>query len=188
MSNLGSVRITKKPPPAKVMAQAINQEIVKQLQPVGRQHVNERKRVVANFDHKPEFGYRVSATEKQITLTVLLENAGDPVSEEWTMGDLWRALDSEGTPPHEITPKDANGFLVFTWGGPGSYEAKTKPVARFGGSGEVANGEKTVRKRVNHPGFPPRKFSDSINKRLRRQYDAAIDRGVRLGFKRIENA
>lgn len=184
--SLGSVKIIKKPPPVGVMKQAINQEITKQLQPVGRQHVNERKRIVANFEHKPEFGFRVSATEKQITLSVVLENSDTPVSDNWTVGDLWKALDSEGTPPHDITPKDANGFLVFNWGGPGSYDAKTKPIARFGGSGEVRNGEKTVRKKVSHPGFPPRKFSDSINKRLRRQYDQAIDRGVRLGFKRIE--
>lgn len=187
MSSLGSVKIIKKPPPAKVMAQAINQEIIKQLQPVGRQHVSERKRVVADFDHKPEFGYRVSATEKQITLTVLLENASEPVSEEWTIGDLWKALDSEGTPPHDIGPKDPNGQLTFEYNGPGSYSPHTRPVARFGGPGKVENGQVFRTKRgtvLKHPGFPPRKFSDSINKRLRRQYDAAIDRGVRLGSKK----
>lgn len=184
--SLGSVRIIKKPPPAKVMAQAINQEIVKQLQPVGKQHVNERKRIVANFETEIKFGYQVSATEKQITLSVVLENSDTSLPDsEWTVGDLWKALDQTGTPEHEIKPKDSNGFLVFSWGGYGSYEAKTKPIAKFGGSGEVSNGEKTVRKRVNHPGFKPRKFSDSINKRLRRQYDQAIDRGFRLGVKKV---
>jgi hypothetical protein len=182
--SLGSVRIIKKPPPIGVMKQAINQEISKQLQPVGRQHVNERKRVVSNFDTEIVFGYRISVTDKQITLTVLLENADTPVSDDWTVGDLWKALDSEGTRPHEIKPKDSNGKLVFNWGGPGSYDAKTKPVAKSGGSGEVRNGVKTVRKRVSHPGFEPRKFSETINKRLRRQFDAAIDRGLRLGLKK----
>lgn len=181
MSLLGSVKIIKKPPPAKVMAQAINQEIVKQLQPVGRQHVNERKRVVANFDHKPEFGFRVSATEKQITLTVLLENADEPVSEEWTMGDLWKALDSEGVRSHIIEPKNPTGILKFQ----SDYTPHTSPIARFGGSG-TANGDMVYAKRVNHPGFEPRKFSDSINKRLRKQFENAIDRGIRLGFKKAD--
>lgn len=184
---LGSIKIIKKPPPVGVMKQFINQEINKQLQPVGRQHVNERKRVVANFDTQIIFSYRVSVTEKQITLTVLLENGNTPVSDNWTVGDLWKALDVAGTRPHTITPKDANSFLAFTWGGPGSYDAKTKPIARSGGSG-TTTGETVVRKRVSHPGFEPRKFSETINKRLKRQYDQAIDRGVRLGFRRIEQS
>lgn len=184
MSNLATVRIIKRPPPANVMKQVIQQEISKQLQSVGRQHVNERARIVANFDTEIKFGYRISTTEKQVTLSVVVENSDDNVSETWTVGDLWRALDSKGTQAHDITPKDANGVLVFNWGGPGSYDAKTKPIARFGGSGEVRDGQKTVRKRVRHPGFKPRKFTETINKRLRRQFDQAIDRGVRLGSKK----
>lgn len=182
--SLGSVKLIKKPPPVGVMKQAINQEITKQLQQVGKLHVGERRRIVANFEHKPVFGYRIAVTEQQITLTVLLENSGDKVSNTWTIGDLWKALDQTGTRPHTITSK--NGVLVFQWNGPGSYSPKTRPIARFGGPGTVQGGKKTVRKFVKHPGFAARKFSENINRRLKRAYDQAIDRGVRLGFRRIE--
>lgn len=184
MKFLGSVKLIRKPPPANVMQAAINQEITKQLLRVGKQHVNERKRIVANFEHKPVFGYRISVTEKQITLTVLLENSSAPVGADWTIGDLWKALDSAGTRPHSITPKNAGGRLVFVWNGPGSYQPKTRPVARFGGPGTVINGQRVVRRQVKHPGFAARKFSESINRRLQRSLEQAIDRGIRLGLKR----
>lgn len=183
--SLVSVKIIKRPPPAQIQLKNIQQEISKQLQPVGRQHVSERKRIVANFDTNIEFGYRISTTQAQVTLTVVVENSDQKLeNSEWTVGDLWKALDKKGTKPHDITPKNPQGRLRFLWGGPGSYQAKTRPVARFGGSGEVSGGVVMVRKSVKHPGFPPRKFFDSINKRLRRSFEQAIDRGVRLGTKR----
>lgn len=181
--SLGSVKIIRKPPPVGVMKSLINQEINKQLQQVGKLHVNERRRIVDNFKHKPVFGYRISITDKQVTLTILLENSGSKISDTWTLGDLWKALDSEGTRPHTITPKNAN-FLVFQWNGPGSYQPKTRLVARFGGPGTVQGGKKTVRRIVKHPGFAARKFSENINRRLKRSFEQAIDRGIRLGLKK----
>lgn len=180
----GNIKLIKRPN-FKLQGEAIQKEIAKQLQPVGRQHVNERKRIVADFDTKIVFGSHISISQAQITLTIAVENSEQQLeNSDWTVGDLWRALDKSGTKPHDIKPTNPQGILRFQWGGPGSYEPHTRPIARFGGPGAVTNGETVFRKRVRHPGFQPRKFSDSINKRLRRQFEQAIDRGVRLGSKR----
>lgn len=179
MANLGSVKIIKRPPPAAVQFKAIQDQIAKGLKSVGQAHVNERQKVVANFETDIEFGYRISTTGKQITLTVVVENTGTQVSEGFTVGGLWRALDREGIRPHVITPKKQGGRLAFQTG----YQSHTRPIARSGGPGR-ASGPRVFAKQVRHPGFPPRKFSETINKRLRRQFEQAIDRGVRIGGKR----
>lgn len=185
MANVGSVRIIKKPPPAKVQFKYIQQEIINQLKPVGQRHVDERQKIVANFETDIKFGYRIAATEKQITLSVVVENSDETLKDsDWTVGELWRALDTRGTIRHDI-PKKANAKpLRFLWGGPGSYQPKTRPIGRYGGPGTVRGGEITVRKSVSHPGFQPRKFSEKINKRLGRYFEPAIRRGVRIGSKR----
>ncbi len=186
MGSLGSVKITKRPPPASVQFRNIQQEIVRQLRPIGQAHVDERNKITSDFDTDIKFGYRVSATQKQITLSVVVENNSAQVSEGWTVGDLWRALDKKGTRPHTIRPKTLGpafgGALRFQWGGKGSYSPKTRPIGRSGGSGK-ASGPIVYRRQVNHPGFAPRKFSEVINKRLRKQFENAIDRGVRVGAK-----
>lgn len=183
MGNLGSVKIIRRPPPAAVQFRAIQQEIIKQLKPVGQEHVNERDKIVSDFETDIQFGYRVSATQKQITLTVTVENSEEQLEDsKWTVGELWRALDKKGTAAHTITGK--KGKLSFQWGGPGSYQPKTRPIGRSGGPGRVNRGEKVARKSVNHPGFPPRHFSRVINKKLRSLFEKAIDRGVRLGGKK----
>ena len=172
-----SVKLIKRPN-FKLQAASIGREIGKQLQVVGRQHVAERKKVVADFDHKPEFEQEVKISQAQITMTISLSNAGEQISEGFTIGDLWTALDKTGTKPHTI-PKKPGGRLAFQTG----YQPHTRPIARSGGPGRPT-GPTVFRKEVKHPGFPPRKFSDAINKRLRRQFEQAIDRGFRIGSKR----
>jgi hypothetical protein len=177
----GSVRIVKRPPPAAVQFKAIQQEIVKQLQPVGRAHVNERKAVVANFETDIEFGFEVKTSSAQITLTVNVTNSGTEVSSGFSVGDLWKALDKTGVKSHVITPKRPGGRLAFQ---AGNYQPKTRPIGRSGGPGRVSGGRPVFAKKVNHPGFPPRKFSEKINARLRKQFEQAIGRGVRQGGKK----
>lgn len=184
MGQLGSMRIIKRPPPANIQHKIIQAEIAKQVGKVGDQHVRERERVTASFDTDIKFESQVSVSEKQVTLTVSVANSGTSVSDGFTVGDLWRSLDVTGTRPHTITPKNAS-HLRFQWGGPGSYSPKTRPIARSGGPGRPS-GPIVFRKRVNHPGFAPRKFSESINKRLRRQFEQAIDRGFRVGSNRAK--
>lgn len=179
MGNLGSVRIVKRPPPATVQFANIQKEIVNQLQAVGRQHVNERQAIVSDFSTPIKFGYRIAATEKQVTLSVVVENAESSLEDsDLTVGELWKALDRTGIRSHAIQPKRANRLAFQT-----NYEPHTRPIARYGGPGR-ATGPVVFARRVNHPGFPPRKFSESIGKRLKRQFEQAIDRGVRIGSKK----
>lgn len=180
MAATGSVKIIKRPPSAKVQFALIQDQIRRELVPVAQEHVSERNKVVSDFDTEIKFGYRVSATEKQITLTITVENSGEAVSENFTVGELWRALDREGTRPHAIRPKQQGGRLSFVTG----YQPHTRPIARSGGPG-VATGERVFARMVQHPGFPPRKFSEVINKRLRKRFEKAVERGVRLGARKI---
>lgn len=178
----GSIKLIRRPPLAQVQYKAVQDEIKKQLATVARAHLAERKRIVDNFEHKPEFDTKISVTDKQVTLTVDVKNANEKVGRDWTIGDLWAALDAEGTRAHIIQPRKPGGKLRFNWGGPGSYKPKTYPIARSGGPGMVQGGQVVYAKKVKHPGTKPRKFSETIHKRLQRQYDQAIDRGVRQGL------
>jgi hypothetical protein len=178
MASSGVTLIKRLPRPQIIFAD-IQREIGKQLQAVGRQHVNERKKVVSNFETDIEFGYEVKVSQKQVTLNILVTNAGAEVSEGFTVGDLWRVLDKTGVKPHIILPKRQGGRLAFQT----NYQPHTRPIARSGGPGR-ATGPKVFARKVNHPGFPPRKFSEAIGKRLRRQFGQAIDRGIRIGARR----
>lgn len=178
MANLGSVKIIKRPPPASVQFKLIQDQIARELRPVGQAHVEARERIVSDFETDIEFGYRISATQKQITLSIVVENAGEQVSEGFTVGDLWKALDRTGTRgPYPIPKNPQPGKrLAFRT----NYQPHTRPIGRSGGPG-VATGPLVRPIQVQHPGIKPRHFSRVINKRLRRQFEQAIDRGVRLG-------
>lgn len=181
-----SIRIIKRPPRAQLRYAAIQKEVAKQVGNVGRLHVQEREKVVADFEHKPEFGYEVKVTPGQVTLEILLKNDGEQVSEGFTIGQLWKSLDKTGVKPHVIRPKRQGGVLAFQSGGPGSYQPHTRPVARSGGPGRVNRGETVFRKQVNHPGFPPRHFSREINKRLKPAFGKAVSKGIRAGWNRVK--
>lgn len=179
MANLGSVKIIKRPPPAGVQFKAIQDQIVRELRPVGQAHVDERNKVVSNFETEIKFGYRISVTGKQVTLSIVVENDGTQVSDDFTVGDLWKALDKTGTRPHTIQPKRQGGRLAFQT----NYQPHTRPIGRSGGPGR-ATGPAVFAKKVNHPGFAPRHFSRVINKKLDKRFTQAIDKGVRIGSKK----
>lgn len=173
-----SIKLISRPPKANLQFASIQREIGKQLQAVGRQHVQERQKVVSDFDHKPEFGFEVKVTGGQVTMTVKVTNPNEPVSDSFSIGDLWTSLDKTGVRPHIIRAKNAQRLSFVT-----GYQSHTRPIGRSGGPGQ-ATGNRVFRKQVNHPGYPPRKFSEVINKRLRRQFTQAVDRGIRIGGKR----
>lgn len=183
----GSIRIIKRPPPAAVRYNAIRQEVAKQLGVVGKLHVQEREKIVADFETNIEFDYKVAFGPKQLELDILVANAEERLEgSEWTVGELWRALDKKGTKPHDITPKKQGGALQFQWGGPGSYSPRTRPIARSGGAGRLNRGETVYRKKVSHPGFPPRHFSRVINKKLKPAFGKAVSRGIKIGWNKIK--
>lgn len=175
------IKVIARPPRAALRYKAIQQEIGKQVGGVGRLHVQERQKIVADFDTEISFGYQVKITPGQVTLNINVTNDGTAVSEGFSVGDLWKALDQTGTRPHVIRPKQPGGRLAFQAG----YQPHTRPIGRYGGPGQ-ATGNTVFAKEVQHPGFPPRKFSERINKRLRPAYLKAISRGTSLGWKKAK--
>lgn len=173
------IKLIKRLPRPQIILADIQREIAKQLIPVGRHHVDEREKVVSDFETNIEFGYEIKVSQKQVTLSILVTNASSEVSEGFTVSQLWTALDKTGVRPHVIVPKQQGGRLAFQT----NYQPHTRPIGRSGGPGR-ATGPQVFARQVQHPGFAPRKFSQVINKRLRRQFEQAIDRGVRLGARK----
>lgn len=177
----GSIRIIKRPPPAAVRYNAIRQEVAKQLGVVGKLHVQEREKIVADFETNIEFDYKVAFGPKQLELDILVKNNGEQVSEGFTIGNLWKSLDRTGVKPHTIRPKKQGSRLAFQTG----YAPHTRPIGRSGGPGRPS-GPTVYAKQVNHPGFPPRHFSREINKRLKPAFGKAVSRGVKIGWNKIK--
>jgi len=115
----------------------------------------EPKAIVANWRNKPKF--TVEAALNAIisgALTVRYIVKGTDLAR-----NIWRWL-NEGTKPHKIRAKNAP-TLVFQWGGPGSYNPKTKPggaTLQYGGPGTVSGGETHRPVEVDHPGNEAREF------------------------------
>lgn len=178
---IASIKLVKGAPKPEAIFQDIQREIGKQLQAVGRQHVSERKKVVDDFETNIIFGYRIKVSQSQVSLEVDLTNGSEQVSEGFSVGDLWKALDEGTKGPYPI-PKQpkGKGSLAFQT----NYQPHTRPIARGGGPGR-ATGPMAFPKQVMHPGIKARKFSDTINKRLYKQFQKAVDRGFRLATAKV---
>jgi hypothetical protein len=88
----------------------------------------------------------------------------------------------KGTRPHMIFPKRAKA-LRFTWGGHGSYIAKTVPgyiTSRNGGP----TGKQVFRKGVRHPGTEPRRFTELVQALWQRKAGEVVNRHVRMALDR----
>ena len=81
-----------------------------------------------------------------------------------------------GTEPHPISAKNAPS-LVFQWGGPGSYQAKTAPriiASRSGGP----TGPTVYRQEVQHPGTQAREFEVTISKKWQKRWPKIVYRAI----------
>lgn len=174
------VRYTKQLARPELQFAKIREEVTKQLKVVGQAHVYERDQITQDFEHKPVFGYRIRLTQREIRLEVYLKNPDEQVSGSWDIEDLWTALDEKGTPPHVIVPRRAPRLSFVA----GRYRPKTNPGGRFRGPGKVQGGKRVYAMRVKHPGFKPRKFTQRINKDLRRLFLTQAERGYRIGHQR----
>ena len=170
-------RYVKQPLKPEIMHKHIRERVIQELQVVGQAHVYERQQIVQDFKHKPEWGFDVQTTQKELRLRILLKNPDAGVSEDWTIADLWHALDEEGTRPHIIRPKRAKALRFQK----GRYMPKTNPGGKFRGPGKVIGGKTVFAKQVHHPGTKPRHFTRRINKDLRKLFLTQAERGYRLG-------
>lgn len=180
------VKLVRKPKSPKVIHDIVRAEVVKKLEPVAEAAVIARRRVVANWSNKPDWQYRIMVKPDAIRVIIQLKRPKSLSGGSGNTNDLWKWIE-KGTKPHKI-PKQPKqkGFLVFEWGGPGSYQAKTGAnPARYGGPGRVVSGTTQYRKQVQHPGFPGRNFTQAINKDLRSKFNNAVDAGYRKGFAKV---
>lgn len=183
-------KLIRKPKSPNIQMRIIRAEVVKKLEPVAQRAVISRRKVVANWEDKPDFAYKISVKPEAIRLIVNLTRPKKLKSGRANTNDLWRWIDQTGTRPHPIPrqPKQ-KGALRFEWGGPGSYQAKTSArPARSGGPGRVVGGQTVYRKQVQHPGFEPRHFSDAINQDLLPKFRQAVDSGYRAGMRKAKKA
>lgn len=178
---MANFRYTKIPARPEIIYKHIRQRVIKELQVVGKSHVAERNEIVRDFKHQPEFDYEIQIKTKEIWLVIKVTNPDEKVSDDWTIQDLWTSLDKTGTRPHIIKPKGKGYPLRFKWGGPGSYKPKTVKGGRFRGPGKVVGGKQVAFMSVKHPGTKPRKFTERINKDLRKLFRTQAERGYRLG-------
>lgn len=137
--------------------------------------VNYFVRIVEPWDEedRPAFRARKNITKKEISIYVF------PVGPNaW----LWKLVSVTGSGPHPIEARNAP-FLVFMWGGYGSYLARTDTSGHYRGPGEIEGGSVRKTVAVEHPGFPPRNFEKFIilwgKKKALRLIENAFRRGIR---------
>ena len=173
-------QITKRPPKASAQYKVIRDEVRVGLKRVADRTERAYNRVVENWRGKPRFTAEVGSGEKQLFLRVKVSGSQRDVAN-------WNRIDKTGARPHVIKPKPGKKFLRFVWGGYGSYAPKTNhSPARFGGSGKVSNGKVVFLRKVNHPGFKPRKFSEAIKKDTIPVLDREVRNGYRRGMRRAK--
>ncbi len=171
------VTVAKKLPSLKKQIFEVQNEIRKDLAKVGNTYQKSLERVVADWssDTKPTFKVTTVVTAQRIGINLR-------VKEVDRKRPIWEWIDKTGTKPHKIPkkPKVGRSRLRFRTG----YQSRTgaRP-ARFGGPGR-ATGPIRFAKQVNHPGFPPRKFSATILKDLRPEFNKAVRNGARRGVRR----
>lgn len=131
--------------------------------------LKEYEKVVADWDHKPKFVARV----KRFLIFITAEGR---------YADIWRFV-NWGTKRHKIRAKNAKA-LSFFWGGPGSYQPKTRPIGRFGGPGTVSGGEQVAFTEVDHPGSKARRFDIVLTLKFVPKYTKRIAQGIRRIFRK----
>ena len=130
---------------------AFKRGVEEALQELGDEAVSELEATVATWEHKPTFqAKRISTFEVAVGY--------DGRTKE---GLIYTGVD-QGTPAHDIVPKNPAGVLLFSE----SYSAKTAPgvIGSFAGG---PRGETVAAKRVHHPGTKPRGFTKTIMQRFK---------------------
>lgn len=124
---------------------------------------------------KSDYEQTVATWEKAPTFAIKKVVGGYSVQ---TSSKLYKMVDETGAKKHKIVAKRKKA-LYFMAASPGNYVPKTQPKV-INSNYAYYNGvlRRVVRKSVDHPGFKPRKFSETIQKKY----------GVLVANKRIRQA
>ena len=153
--NLVQVTVGRRLPPLKRQIIEVQNEIRKDLDKVAKTHVKSLERVVADWSSstRPTFKAKTVVTAQRMGVNITVKEAD-------RKKPIWKWVDRTGTKKHKIPkkPKTGRSRLRFRTG----YQSRTgaRP-ARFGGPGR-ATGPVRYARQVTHPGFPPRRFSETI--------------------------
>lgn len=165
---MADVLLLKEINPKRLKADVFRLEFLTELNKIRREVKKDFEKTTATWKEQPKFEAEISLMHPGPTVLV------------GTDDEIYNYVD-RGTKPHIIRPKRRGGKLAFTWGGPGSYRAKTKPrtLASYPGG---ATGATTVLPIVHHPGTEAREFSQTIaevwKSKYKRRMEAALKKGV----------
>lgn len=131
-------------------------------------------------DWRTEIGFAARKVIKPDRITIYVFPTGQNKM-------IWYYVD-QGTKRHPITPKKPGGFLVFPWGGPGSYVPKTmaKPARTVVGGGYVKNPTIVRAKRVDHPGSEGRNFTGQIAQDIQPAFKREVENAFRRAARRCQ--
>lgn len=140
-------------------------ELEKGMEEVKKALIKSHEIIVADWKNKPEFRARKTISSSKITVTLF--PAGDNAK-------IWEYVD-QGTEPHDIRPVKAK-VLRFKLG----YSPKTlaNPARTVSGGGKTT-GPEVRAKLVHHPGSEPRKFSETIARDIKPDFNRIIDNTFR---------
>ena len=175
--NLIQVTVGRRLPSLKKQIIQVQNEIRKDLDKEGMAFQKSLERVVSDWssETKPKFQVKTVVTAQRIGLNLTVKEAN-------RKKPIWKWVDQTGTKKHKIPkrPKRGRSRLRFRTG----YQSRTgaRP-ARFGGPGR-ATGPVRYARQVTHPGFPPRRFTETILKDLRPRFNKAVRNGGRRGMRR----
>lgn len=140
--------------PKKLKEDAMRLALLSGLHEVGAGITQDFKKTTASWDHEVKF-------------ETLISLKGGPAIVVGTDDEIYRYV-NDGTRPHRIYARPGKR-LAFTWGGKGSYKAKTSPGV-IGSTAGGATGNMTFRSYVNHPGTKARDFEGVIQKSWQKRY------------------
>jgi hypothetical protein len=134
------------------------------------------ERIVANWEHKPEFKARKVVTRGAIAVDVWPTG---PNKKYWVWVSRGTGLYGPKHRKYPIKPRKPGGVLAF----PSVYTPKTRPRGpSYGGPG-TSSGPTVFAMHVEHPGTKPRHFEEAWARWgktwFRREMENAIRRGAR---------
>ena len=158
--------VVKRIKPKRLKEDAMRLALLNPMRDFGKEIKKEFEETTKTWDHKVNFEILRSISSKWGTVEVAV------LTDDEIYGYV-----NEGTRPHIIRPKKRGGKLVFKWGGPGSYAAKTTPGV-IGSTSGGQSGSTVAFPYVNHPGTKARNFSKIIKKKMEPRFKKKMEKAM----------